>query len=506
VDLVGGYYDAGDHVKFGLPMAFSVTMLSWGAIDFRQEIVGLKQMGHTLDAIKWGTDYFIKAHPHPNILWGQDELLWAAAWLFRATKDVYYLKYVAENAASMGGTGWAAREFSWDNKYAGYKFFCPSMIHCSFVVLMEGAGGGYTAILKKYQAKADFFACACLKKNNGYNVRMTPGGLVYVRAWNNMQYAASAAFLLAVYSDYLSNAHAVLKCPVAQADYMLGKNPKSVSYVVGYGQTYPVHVHHRGASIASVSVLHSSVGCLQGFDTWYRRPKANPNVIHGALVGGPTKNDNFSDDRTNFEQTEPTISASAPLVGLLSKLQSVTAGNSGPHPKVAPAPSPKSGECFVLVVQASISTENWFWIESIYTCADIPVEFLHSITDTWTVGRTSYYRHKVIIRNVSQKPITDLKLRFENFSGSIWGLSPTQDKNTYALPRWLKVLKPGSECSFVYIQGDRKLSFGFRVTTDHHFREEFFSFVPHFQARFEIEIVHDRERSFVLFLSLIFEL
>lgn len=37
-----------------------------------------------------------------------------------------------------------------------------------------------------------------------------------MRAWNNMQYAASAAFLLAVYSDYLSNAHAVLKCPVAQ--------------------------------------------------------------------------------------------------------------------------------------------------------------------------------------------------------------------------------------------------------------------------------------------------
>ncbi|XLT03641.1 hypothetical protein HN51_052992 [Arachis hypogaea] len=25
VDLVGGYYDAGDHVKFGLPMAFTVV-------------------------------------------------------------------------------------------------------------------------------------------------------------------------------------------------------------------------------------------------------------------------------------------------------------------------------------------------------------------------------------------------------------------------------------------------------------------------------------------------
>ncbi|KAE8670094.1 hypothetical protein F3Y22_tig00112206pilonHSYRG00248 [Hibiscus syriacus] len=28
-DLVGGYYDAGDHVKFWLPMAFTVTMLAW---------------------------------------------------------------------------------------------------------------------------------------------------------------------------------------------------------------------------------------------------------------------------------------------------------------------------------------------------------------------------------------------------------------------------------------------------------------------------------------------
>lgn len=71
VNLVGGYYDAGDHVKFGLPMAFSVTMLSWGVIEFRKEITAQNQMGNTLAAIKWGTDYFIKAHPQPNVLWAQ---------------------------------------------------------------------------------------------------------------------------------------------------------------------------------------------------------------------------------------------------------------------------------------------------------------------------------------------------------------------------------------------------------------------------------------------------
>lgn len=39
------------------------------------------------------------------------------------------------------------------------------------------------------------------------------GGLMYVRQWNNMQYASSAAFLLAVYSDYLSQAKAMVNCP-----------------------------------------------------------------------------------------------------------------------------------------------------------------------------------------------------------------------------------------------------------------------------------------------------
>ena len=33
-DLTGGWYDAGDNVKFNFPMAFSATMLAWGAIDF----------------------------------------------------------------------------------------------------------------------------------------------------------------------------------------------------------------------------------------------------------------------------------------------------------------------------------------------------------------------------------------------------------------------------------------------------------------------------------------
>jgi hypothetical protein len=71
VDLVGGYYDAGDHVKFGLPMAFTVTMLAWGAIEFGDDIADAGEWRHALEAIKWGTDYFVKAHTERFVYWAE---------------------------------------------------------------------------------------------------------------------------------------------------------------------------------------------------------------------------------------------------------------------------------------------------------------------------------------------------------------------------------------------------------------------------------------------------
>lgn len=68
---MGGYYDAGDNVKFGFPMAFTMTMLSWSAVDFRAQLEAKKELSNALDAIKWGADYLIKAHPEPNVLYGE---------------------------------------------------------------------------------------------------------------------------------------------------------------------------------------------------------------------------------------------------------------------------------------------------------------------------------------------------------------------------------------------------------------------------------------------------
>ncbi|CAM0901689.1 unnamed protein product [Alopecurus aequalis] len=528
VDLVGGYYDAGDHVKFGFPMAYAVTMLSWGVLEFEKEMIAADDLNRALDAIRWGTNYFLKAHTQPDVLWVQvgdgdsdhlcweraedmstprtafkidrnnpgsevagetaaalaaaakafkhydsmyanvllkhakelfyfadtfrgryddtlqcakkfypsasgyqDELLWAAVWLYEATGDDNYLDYAIRNADSLGGTGIAMTDFSWDNKYVGVQVLLSK-------VLLAGGGGEYAAeTLKKYQGKAEFFMCACLQKNGANNVKTTPGGLLYVADWNNMQYVSSSAFLLTVYADYLAESGDTLNCPGGevkpadiiafarnQVDYVLGKNPLSMSYMVGYGDKFPVHVHHRGASIPSVYALNNTVGCMDGFDLYYNSPGTDPNVIYGALLGGPDSNDAFLDDRCNYQSAEPTLVSSAPMCGVFARLAAAPGAVDSAPAYQTPAPAH----------------------------GDAPLEFVHTVTDTWMTDGVEYYRHAVTAKNTCGQAITYLKLRIEKLTGPIWGVSATQEKEMYEFPSWVTRFEAGAKLDIVYIQ------------------------------------------------------
>nr|DAD19207.1 TPA_asm: hypothetical protein HUJ06_020670 [Nelumbo nucifera] len=442
VDLVGGYYDAGDNVKFGLPMAFTITMMSWSIVEYGKQIAANGELGHAMAAVKWGTDYLIKAHPEPYVLYGEvgdgnsdhycwqrpedmttdrraykidaknpgsdlagetaaamaaasivfrrynpsysnelinhakqlfdfadkyrgkydssitvaqkyyrsfsgyaDELLWAAAWIYRATNDVYYLNYLGNNGDSLGGTGWAMTEFGWDVKYAGVQVLVSKF-------LMQGKGGRHSSVFQRYQQKAEYFMCSCLGKGTR-NVQRSPGGLLFRQRWNNMQFVTGASFLLTVYSDYLSSAQRSVKCAAgtaspsellgfakSQVDYILGDNPRATSYMVGYGSNYPKQVHHRASSIVSIKVDPRFVSCRGGYNTWFSRKASDPNLLTGAIVGGPDAYDNFADQRDNYEQTEPATYNNAPLLGVLARLS----GGSGGFNQLLPValPPPKS--------------------------------------------------------------------------------------------------------------------------------------------------------------------
>ncbi|KAK8937561.1 Endoglucanase 12 [Platanthera guangdongensis] len=57
--LVGGYYDAGDNIKFNFPMAFSMSLLSWSVVEYSNKYRDLGEYDHIRDIIKWGTDYLL---------------------------------------------------------------------------------------------------------------------------------------------------------------------------------------------------------------------------------------------------------------------------------------------------------------------------------------------------------------------------------------------------------------------------------------------------------------
>ncbi|HEY6793730.1 MAG TPA: glycoside hydrolase family 9 protein [Kineosporiaceae bacterium] len=61
LDLHGGFHDAGDHVKFGLPQAFSASTLAWALYEFPEAFVATGTYEHTMEHLYWFTDYLLRS-------------------------------------------------------------------------------------------------------------------------------------------------------------------------------------------------------------------------------------------------------------------------------------------------------------------------------------------------------------------------------------------------------------------------------------------------------------
>ncbi|KAI8548930.1 hypothetical protein RHMOL_Rhmol07G0311600 [Rhododendron molle] len=71
IDLSKGMYDAGDHMKFGFPMAFTATVLSWAILEYGDQMQTVNQLNPAQDSLKWITDYLINAHSSADVLYIQ---------------------------------------------------------------------------------------------------------------------------------------------------------------------------------------------------------------------------------------------------------------------------------------------------------------------------------------------------------------------------------------------------------------------------------------------------
>uniref|UniRef100_A0A453C1X5 Endoglucanase n=1 Tax=Aegilops tauschii subsp. strangulata TaxID=200361 RepID=A0A453C1X5_AEGTS len=247
----------------------------------------------------------------------QDELLWGSTWLLWATKNSSYLNDLMSLGANDG-----VDMFSWDNKLAGAR------VLLSRRALLDG-----DKRLEPFTRQAEEFICRVLPKSSSptSTTPYTPGGLMHRSGNANLQYVASASFLLTTYAKYMAVSNRAFSCqnlPVTykalralakrQVDYVLGDNPLGMSYMVGYGARSPQRIHHRASSMPSVAAHPAHIGCQEGFQGYLYAGGPNPNVHTGAVVGGPDQNDVFPDDRADYARSEPTTYTNAPLVGCLA--------------------------------------------------------------------------------------------------------------------------------------------------------------------------------------------
>ncbi|KAL2652178.1 hypothetical protein R1flu_020306 [Riccia fluitans] len=546
VDLVGGYYDAGDNVKFQFPMAFTITTMAWGVIEYRSQLEELGQLQHALDAVKWGTDYFIKAHPEPNVLWAEvgdgdtdhkcwmrpedmttprtgykidaskpgsevaaetaaamaaasivfkdtdpgysttlvthatqlfnfadrfranydqslpvvknfygslsgfnDELLWAALWLLEATSDPYYENYVVQNAVALGGlAGTSSIDFGWDVKYSGVHVLASK-------ILMEGRSARNTDTFKAYQAQAETAMCNALGIG-GNPIKRTKGGLFHVQDWNNMHVVTGASLLISVYADCLARNNRPLSCSgqavqpselltlvQKQMDYLLGTNPRNLSYMVGYGTSYPQFPHHRGASIVSIKSNPAFVACDVGYEEWFQSPAPNPNVLKGAVVGGPDQDDNYTDERDNVQGGESATYNSGPIVGVLARLAGSPHFSSFGSGMSAAIAYPNDSITVQPNQELHAETDEQF---------DLKLDIHQELVSKWRRGKAVFFRVVCTVTNRNEHAVKRLILTSAKLQGPVFGLHRLRGlKHSFTFPKTLKSLQPGEAFNFTYV-------------------------------------------------------
>ena len=390
VDLSGGWYDAGDHVKFGFPMAATATMLAWGVVAYPEAYESSGQMQHIKNNLRFVADYFMNAHPSPNEFYGQvgkgaddhswwgpveviestsraastrpaykvtpecpgsdltgetaaalaaisiifqdshpayadlllvhakdllnfaetyrgdysdcitdastfyrswsghvDELVWANTWLYKATGDKKYLQQAelhypdlnTEPQSTVKSYRWT---HAWDDKSYG-----------SYVLLASITNN------PEYRADAERWLDFWTIGYENQRVDYTPGGLAHLDQWGAARYAANTAFIALVYADYLKGFKTgLLKSKiyhdfaVSQMQYILGENPMNMPYQIGMADNGPKNPHHRTAHGSWADSLQV--------------PETSRHLLVGALVGGPSKDDSYVDDRGDYIANEGT--------------------------------------------------------------------------------------------------------------------------------------------------------------------------------------------------------
>ena len=233
-----------------------------------------------------------------------DDVTMAAGWLARRTGEPAYLADAANYWRRMRSEESGA-SYYYDESWQG--------CHSGASMLMATLTGE-----KQYSDAARAHAEAW--RQGGRPVYYTPAGLAFVSKWGSLRTMANNAFMVLLYAHSIRDsdprASQRYTCWARnQLRYALGDTGRS--FVVGMGKNPPTHVHHRSASCPNVTGPWGTNTPSCDF-TQFNSPNSNPQVLKGALAGGPDSNDWYNDKRDDYVLNEVAIDYNAGFTGAMA--------------------------------------------------------------------------------------------------------------------------------------------------------------------------------------------
>ncbi|XP_078336969.1 uncharacterized protein LOC111132482 [Crassostrea virginica] len=200
----------------------------------------------------------------------KDELCTAAMELYKATNNFTYMQD-AMSFFEPNSRSWA---FSWDDKN----------VQCALMLYRVQGSPHYRVLVESFLRSY----------MPGGDVAQTPCGLAWRTAIGSLRYAANAALVALMAVDEKFGGEDIKIWALKQINYMLGDNKEKMSYQIGYGNKYPTKPYHRASSCPDPP----SSPC--GWDN-INNPGPSPQILKGALVGGPDVNDNYADNHVGCD-------------------------------------------------------------------------------------------------------------------------------------------------------------------------------------------------------------
>ncbi|OWF45590.1 endoglucanase 13-like [Mizuhopecten yessoensis] len=384
-DLSGGWYDAGDLVKFNFPMASSATILAWGLSRWKDGYEAAGQLEMMYDCLKWPLDYFLKCwKPSQNVYYAQvgnggtDHAVWGRPEDMHMSRPSYKVDAGKPGSDVAGETAaaLAAGSIVFKERDAGYstKLLTAAKSLYEFAKNHKGiysqsvpdaqsyyGSTGYNDELceaaawlhkatqeAKYLQDAKGFYEADTSWALSWDDKKISCQLLLFEATKEAKYKANVESFVNSYKPgggitytpcglawrdqwgslrYAANAAFVAL--MAAEDGIGGNDYKTfalsqIDYILGDNRQHMSFEIGFGSNYPK-QPHHRGSSCPGANCGWndYNSGGANPHVLKGALVGGPDQGDNYADKRSDYTKNEVTCDYNAGFQSALAGLSSM---------------------------------------------------------------------------------------------------------------------------------------------------------------------------------------